>query len=99
MAAEPALLDQAARRAWLVRTLRDLAPDFTGDLTDDTPLAEGGLGLDSLSLIDLLAAVESELGVAMSEDDITDEHFGTVARVLRLIESRLSIEATRLPAT
>jgi acyl carrier protein len=92
-------LDQMGRRAWLVRTLRDLAPDFTGDVTDDTPLADGGLGLDSLSLIDLLAAMESELGVAMSEDDITDEHFGTVARVLRLLESRLPIEPTRQPAT
>jgi acyl carrier protein len=98
MAAEPAPLDQAGRRAWLVRTLRDLAPDFTGDITDDTPLSEGGLGLDSLSLIDLLAVMESELGVAMSEDDITDEHFGTVARVLRLMERRVPIEPTRTRA-
>ena len=52
MAAEPAPrdappLDAAARRAWLIRTLAHLAPDFGGEITDDTPLADGGLGLDS----------------------------------------------------
>ena len=98
MGAEP-VVDQMSRRAWLVRQLLELAPDFTGDVGDDTPLADGGLGLDSLSLIDLLAVMESELGVVMSEDDITDEHFGTVARVLRLMERRLPVEPTRLPAT
>ena len=98
MGAEP-VVDQAGRRAWLVRQLLELAPDFTGDVGDDTPLADGGLGLDSLSLIDLVAAMESDLGVVVSENDITDEHFGTVARVLRLLESRLPVEPTRQPAT
>jgi acyl carrier protein len=97
MGAEP-VPDQAGRRAWLIRTLRELAPDFTGDVSDDTPLADGGLGLDSLSLIDLVAAMESDLGVAVSEGDITEEHFATVARVLRLLESRISITPSKLHA-
>jgi len=81
--------DAAARRAWLIHTLARLAPDFSGEIIDDTPLAEGGLGLDSLGLIDVVAALEQGLGVTVVEQDLTDEHFGSVARVLRLIEARL----------
>jgi acyl carrier protein len=82
-------VDAAARRAWLIRTLAHLAPDFAGEISDDTPLADGGLGLDSLGLIDVVAALEEHLGVTVGEKEITDEHFGSVARVLRLIEARL----------
>ena len=94
MAVEPSprgalRLDAAARRAWLIHTLADLAPDFAGEITGDTPLADGGLGLDSLGLIDVVAALEEHLGVTVGEAEITDEHFGSVARVLRLIEARL----------
>jgi acyl carrier protein len=81
--------DGAARRAWLIETLAQLAPDFSGEITDDTPLADGGLGLDSLGLIDVVAALEEGLGVAVVEQDLTEEHFGSVARVLRLVEARL----------
>ena len=81
-------LDAAARRAWLIDTLTQLAPDFAGEITGDTPLADGGLGLDSLGLIDVVAALEEHLGVTVGEAEITDEHFGSVARVLRLIEAR-----------
>ena len=94
MAAEPSArdaprLDAAARRAWLIHTLGELAPDFSGEITDDTPLADGGLGLDSLGLIDVVAALEEGLGVIVVEQDLTEEHFGSVARVLRLVETRL----------
>jgi acyl carrier protein len=84
-----AALDRAGRRTWLVHTLRELSPDFTGDITDDTPLADGGLGLDSLGLIDLVSAMEDHLGVTVTEDELTDDHFGSVARVLVLLEARL----------
>jgi acyl carrier protein len=82
-------LDAVARRAWLIHTLAYLAPDFAGEITGDTPLADGGLGLDSLGVIDVVAALEEHLGVTVGEKEITDEHFGSVARVLRLIEARI----------
>jgi hypothetical protein len=37
----------------------------------------------------VVAALEEGLGVTVGEREITDEHFGSVARVLRLIEARL----------
>ena len=84
MASEPSprdalRLDAVARRAWLIRTLAQLAPDFAGEITGDTPLADGGLGLDSLGLIDVVAALEEHLGVTVGEKELTDEHFGSVA--------------------
>jgi acyl carrier protein len=82
-------LDAAARQAWLIHTLTRLVPDFAGEITGETPLAEGGLGLDSLGLIDVVAALEEGLGVTVGEQDITEEHFGSVSRVLQLIEARL----------
>lgn len=94
MAAEPwpggaAALDHAGRRIWLIHTLRGLSPDFAGEITDDTALAEGGLGLDSLGLIELVSAMEEHLGVTVRESELTDDHFGSVARVLGLLEARL----------
>ena len=82
-------VDRAGRRAWLLATLAGLAPSFDGTIGDDTPLADGGLGLDSLAIIDLLVAIEEQLGVTIDENDITPEHFETAARLLRLLEARL----------
>lgn len=83
-------VDGAARRAWLLATLAGLAPGFDGAIGDDTPLTDGGLGLDSLAIIDLLIAIEDRLAVTMAEADITHEHFETAGRLLRLLETRLS---------
>ena len=37
----------------------------------------------------MITALEDRLGVTVGEQDITDEHFGSVARLLHLIEARL----------
>jgi acyl carrier protein len=82
-------VDGAVRRAWLLGTLAGLAPDFDGAIGDETPLADGGLGLDSLAIIDLVGAIEEQMGVTIDEDEITREHFETAGRLLRLLEAHL----------
>ena len=82
-------VDGAVRRAWLLATLAGLAPSFDGAIGGDTPLTDGGLGLDSLAVIELVGAIEERLGVTIDENDITREHFETAARLLRLLEARL----------
>ena len=77
-----------AARAWLLGTLSRLAPTFAGQIHDHTPLAEDGLGLDSVALLELVGALEEDLGVTIREDDITPEHFETVERLLRFLEAR-----------
>jgi len=83
----PAGPDGAPAREWAVATLLELAPGYRGAVEDDTPLAEGGLCLDSIALITLVAAIEDRSGVALGEDQLCPEHFGTVARLVRLLES------------
>jgi acyl carrier protein len=81
--------DGTARRAWLIQTLAGLAPDFTGEIGDKTHLTEGGLGLDSLALIDLIAAMAECLEVTVLEHEITAENFASVGQLLRFLEARL----------
>jgi acyl carrier protein len=85
--------DGVARRAWLIRTLTGLSRDFTGEIGDETALAEGGLGLDSIALIELIGALHERLGVIVPEHEITSEHFGSVSLLLRFLESRLGQRA------
>jgi acyl carrier protein len=82
--------DPGALRAWLIETLRGLAPEYQGAFTDDTPLTEGGIGLDSLALIDLVGAVNDRLELYVSETEITEEQFGTVGLALRFLATRLA---------
>lgn len=82
--------DPAALRAWLIETLRGLAPEYLGAITDDTSLTEGGIGLDSLALIDLVAAVDEHLKIYVAETEITEEQFGTVGLTLRFLATRLA---------
>ena len=85
--------DGVARRAWLIRTLTDLTRDFTGEIGDETALAEGGLDLDSIGLIELVDAIHERLGVIVAEHEITSEHFASVGLLLRFLESRLGQRA------
>lgn len=82
--------DFSAARAWLLDTLSRLAPSFTDQIHDQTSLTEDGLGLDSVDLLELVGALEEGLGVTITEDDITPEHFGTVERLLRFLAARQS---------
>lgn len=75
--------------AWLVGALARRAPDFQGAIEAETPLADGGLCLDSLALVDLIAEIGQTLGVSVREEEITAEHFGTVWRLLGFLEARL----------
>jgi acyl carrier protein len=75
-------------RAWLVATLTRLVPTFEGEISDDTPLADGGLCLDSLGLTDLINDIKTELGVIIEEKDISPETLGTVASLLEFLARR-----------
>jgi acyl carrier protein len=78
---------------WLVQVLRRRAPGFPDVLTDDTPLTEGGLGLDSLALMDLIAEIETTLGLRLQAAEISAENFGTPGRLRRFLASRMETAA------
>ena len=62
----------------IVRSLR--LPIAWEEIGDATPLFGGGLGLDSIDVLELVLEIERSFGVA-----ITDEETGT--RVLRSVDS------------
>jgi acyl carrier protein len=74
---------------WLVHALTRRAQGFSEALTDDTPLTEGGLCLDSLALIDLIAEIEDTLMLRLHETEISAENFGTPGLLLRFLERRM----------
>ena len=81
-------------RAWLVETLRQLAPDFSGEITDTTSLGEEGVSLDSLTLADFIESIEAQWGLRVSEDDVSLETFGTLGRLVDFLVRRLPEEKT-----
>ncbi|MCP4702038.1 MAG: acyl carrier protein [Gammaproteobacteria bacterium] len=48
------------------------------EIGDDTPLFEEGLGLDSVTLVELIALVEKKFGINFSDDELYPEAFSTI---------------------
>jgi acyl carrier protein len=67
--------------------LRDRAGLDTSTITAETTLFSSSL-LDSVSLVDLIVFVESELGVAIEPEEVMMENFDSVAQILRFAESK-----------
>jgi hypothetical protein len=63
-----------------------------------TPLTDGGLCLDSLALLSLLAAIEDRCHLVLREAEVTPENFGTAGRVPAFVARRLGGESAPRPA-
>ncbi|MHC5209174.1 MAG: phosphopantetheine-binding protein [Planctomycetota bacterium] len=70
--------------AGLVAPLASPAVD-PGSLEDGTRLLEGGLGLDSVALLELVVLLEQQLGVVVASEDIGNEHFETFGTLMALV--------------
>lgn len=49
-----------------------------------------GLGLDSMSIMQLLILLESRMGAVLTEADLTRENFRSIARLAALVAERRS---------
>jgi acyl carrier protein len=63
-------------------------------VTSLTDLLESGL-LDSLLLMDLIFHIEELYGVRFESDDLNPSHFRTVAAIVNLVLSQLSVSQRR----
>lgn len=61
----------------------------TMDLT--LPLAEGGLELDSVALLELIAALEERLEFQFDESDLRTSSFRTVGSLSAVVAARLGL--------
>jgi len=74
--------------AWVVDRLARLVPEFADEMSDETPLVDAGLCLDSIKIMELVTDIEETLEIRVEEEEVTPETFGTVGRLVRFLESR-----------
>ena len=56
-------------------------------LGPDTPLTEGGLGLDSVDILEIIVALEQKFGVAVKDPETGRKHFRTPGTVAQFISA------------
>jgi acyl carrier protein len=62
-------------------------PSADLEITDATPLADGGLELTSLDLIRLLVGLEEQFGIELEDTAVFDNAFDTVADLRTLVDA------------
>ena len=80
----------------VVRSLElDVDPS---ELADDEPLIGGGLGIDSVTSLTLVCAVEEEFGIEVDDEDLRVELFDSVASLSAYVARRLQECSGHAPA-
>jgi acyl carrier protein len=85
--------DVRARLAPLLAAALGLDAGAVAALPDDTPLFAGGLGLDSLTGMRLLAAIRDDLGVDVAETDVALDCLESVGALTRHLAEALASPA------
>jgi acyl carrier protein len=81
-------MDRDARATIRDFVLDRLAPTSgRSDIADDDDLIDSGV-IDSLGIFQLVAFLEETFGIAIGDEEITPENFGSVAAIERLVASR-----------
>src|SRR5262249_49914839 len=82
---QASLLDRLLR---LIRTSVALGP--VGRLDQDTGLLGTGVGLDSIEILHLVAAIEEEFDLTIDDSELEVRHFETVRSLTALIRRKLA---------
>ena len=82
--------DVRARLAALLAGVLGRDAGEVAALRDDTPLFGGGLGLDSLTGMRLLAAIRDDLGVDVAETDLALDCLESVGTLTRHLAAALA---------
>ncbi|WP_310452584.1 acyl carrier protein [Sulfuritalea sp.] len=85
-------LSERLKRVLIERLSLQLEVD---EIADDSPLFGSGLGLDSVDALEIAIAVETEFGVAITDEDL--HAFRSVNTVLDFIEARAVATAASQP--
>jgi acyl carrier protein len=76
---------KARLRAFVRENFLYAMPNF--ELADDDLLMEKGV-VDSMGVAEMIAFVESEFGVFISDDEITEANFGSLSAIARFVGPR-----------
>lgn len=58
-----------------------------------TSLRDGGLGLDSIDMLEVVIAIEQHFGVKVADPEVGKRHFRTVGTIAEFIRNLKSAEA------
>jgi acyl carrier protein len=73
-------------RAYVVENFLYMRTDFIpGD--DDSLLGQGVI--DSMGVVELVVFVEKEFGITVDEEEINEDHFGTLGAISRYVANKL----------
>lgn len=59
-------------------------------LNENTGLLGRGVGMDSVEVLQMVAAIEDEFDLTIDDEDLLPVHFSTVSHLITFIERRLS---------
>ncbi len=59
-------------------------------LVDDVCLLEGGIGLDSIAVMELISILEQTFGFTFSDDDLNMEAFQTLTTLSEFVSQKVS---------
>jgi acyl carrier protein len=77
------LLQELKRKIVEELQLEDVNPD---ELADETPFFDGGLGLDSVDLLILVALVDRDYGIQIFNRELGEKVFITLSTLAEYIE-------------
>jgi acyl carrier protein len=72
-------------KAAIVRCLR--MPIKPEEITDDMPLFDEGLGLDSIDALEIVLELQRSFGVEISDEQVGKRVLRSVSRIVEFIES------------
>jgi acyl carrier protein len=58
------------------------------EIADDSPLLEGGIGLDSISIVNLIVLIEKNFNIRFQDEEITMDLFSDLNTLSSFIESK-----------
>lgn len=76
---------------WVIRTLRELQlVDAESEVDETTGLLGRGIGLDSVEVLRLVAAIEDGYGLTLEDDELTTDRFRNVGAVVAFVGTKLT---------
>jgi acyl carrier protein len=57
-------------------------------LGDDTQLLEAGI-VDSIGVLEIVAFIEQNFAIAVADDDLLPENFGSITCIARFVEAKI----------
>jgi acyl carrier protein len=65
--------------------------DRASTMNAETPLLGGMPELDSMAVVELVAALEARFGIVVEDDEVTAEVFETLGSLAALVDDKLAV--------